>query len=68
MRKNPWKTAAWIVECAFLLLALTAPLNPLINTKFGVALWCYFMIGLGCIGVLIACLLAYPPEDFTMKD
>ncbi len=68
MKKNPWKTVVWIVECVFLLLALTAPLNPFINTKVGVAVWCYFMIGVGVLGVLIVCLLAYPPEDFSMKD
>ena len=68
MQKNPWKTVVWIVEFAFLFLALTAPLNPFINTKFGVTAWCYFMIGVGVLGVLIACLLAYPPEDFSMKD
>ncbi len=68
MQKNPWKTVVWIVESVFLFLALTAPFNPFINTKFGVAAWCYFMIGLGCVGVVIACLLAYPPEDFSIKD
>ena len=68
MKKNPWKTIAWVVEIAFLFLSFTAPLNPFINTKAGVTLWCYFMIALGVIGVLIACFKAYPPEDFVMKD
>ena len=49
MQKNPWKTVVWIVEFVFLFLALTAPLNPFINTKFGVAAWCYFMMGVGCV-------------------
>ena len=68
MKKNPWKTVVWIIELGFLLLALTAPFNPFINTKVGVAAWCYFMMALGSLGVLIASLLAYPPEDFKMKD
>jgi len=68
MQKNPWKTVTWVVEIVFLFLALTAPFNPFINTKAGVAVWCYFMIVLGSLGVFIASLLAYPPEDFSMKD
>jgi hypothetical protein len=68
MKKNRWKTVAWIVELAFLFLALTAPFNPFINTKAGVAVWCYIMMALGSLGVIIACLKAYPPEEFDMKD
>jgi hypothetical protein len=68
MQKNPWKTVTWVVEIVFLFLALTAPLNPMLKTKVCVFAWCFTMIGLGCIGVLLAALKGYPPEDFSLKD
>ncbi len=66
--KKSWKTVVWIIELAFLFLALTAPFNPFINTKAGVAVWCYIMIAMGALGLLIACFKAYPPEEFEMKE
>jgi high-affinity Fe2+/Pb2+ permease len=68
MKKNPWKTVTWVVEIVFLFLALTAPLNPILTTKVSVFAWCFTMMGLGCIGVLLAALKGYPPEDFSLKD
>jgi hypothetical protein len=68
MQKNSWKTVTWVIEIVFLLLALTAPLNPLLATKHSVYIWCFVMIVLGCIGVLLATLKGYPPEDFSIKD
>jgi len=68
MKKNPWKTVTWVVEIVFLFLALTAPFNPMLTTKVSVFAWCFAMIALGGIGVLLATLKGYPPEDFSLKD
>jgi hypothetical protein len=68
MQKNPWKAVTWVVEIVFLVLALTAPLNPLLTTKYSVFTWCFIMIALGCVGVLLASLKAYPPEEFPLDE
>jgi len=68
MKRNPWKTWTWIIEIAFLFLALTAPLNPLLTTKVSVFVWCFIMVALGGIAVIIATIKGYPPEEFSMKD
>ena len=66
MQKNPWKTVAWVIELAFLFLAFTAPLNPFIKSKVSVFIWCFLMIGLGAIGVIVASFKAYPPEEISV--
>ena len=63
MKKNPWKTWTWIIEIAFLFLALTAPLNPFLTTKASVYVWCFIMIGLGAIGVVIGVTKGYPLKE-----
>jgi hypothetical protein len=68
MQKNSWKIWVWIIELGFLFLALTAPLNPLLRTKQAVFTWCFLMIGLGVIGVLVATYKAYPPEELSSKE
>jgi uncharacterized membrane protein len=66
MKKNSWKTLTWVIEFAFLFLALTAPLNPLLRSKEGTFIWCFLMIGLGTIGVVLAAFKAYPPEEISL--
>ena len=67
MEKNPWKTWTWVIELGFLFLALTAPLNPFLKSKEAVFIWCFLMIGLGGIGMLLAAFKGYPPEEFSEK-
>jgi hypothetical protein len=40
----------------------------MLTTKVSVFAWCFAMIALGGIGVLLATLKGYPPEDFSLKD
>ena len=48
MQKNAWKTVTWVIEIVFLLLAFTAPLNPVLDHKiFRFYLVLFLMIGLG---------------------
>jgi len=68
MKRNPWKTWTWVFEIAFLFLALTAPLNPILTTKTSVFVWCFSMMALGAIGALLAILKGYPPEELSMRD
>jgi len=68
MQKNPWKTVTWVIEIVFLFLSLTAPLNPLLTTKYSVFIWCFLMIGLGGLGAIIAALKGYPPEEFPLQE
>lgn len=67
MKKNPWKTWTWVIEIVFLFLALTAPLNPFLTTKVSVFVWCFLMIALGAVGVFVATLKGYPPEELSEK-
>jgi len=46
---------------------LTAPLNPFLTTKVSVFAWCFLMIALGAVGVLLATLKGYPPEELSEK-
>jgi len=66
--KNHWKTVTWIIEIVFLFLSFTAPLNPLLQTKRSVFIWCFIMIGLGGLAVILALFKAYPPEEFPLQD
>jgi len=68
MEKKTWKILTWIIEIAFLFLALTAPLNPFLTTKVSVFAWCFIMIGLGVIAIIIATFKGYPPEEFSIKE
>jgi hypothetical protein len=68
MKKNPWKTWTWVIEITFLFLALTAPLNPFLTTKVSVFAWCFIMMGLGALGVIIGVIKGYPLKDFSVKE
>jgi hypothetical protein len=67
MEKNAFGVWTWAVEIVFLVLALTAPLNPLLTTKTAVFVWCFVMMGLGSIGVVLQVYKGYPPEEFSLK-
>jgi hypothetical protein len=61
-----WSGWTWALEIAFLFLALSAPLNPLLTTKTAVYAWCFLMLGLGSVAVLLQVFKGYPPEDFSL--
>ena len=63
MKKNPWKFWTWVIEIIFLLLALTAPLNPWLTTKPSVYIWTFIMMALGSVNVIILCFKGYHIED-----
>ena len=61
------KKWTWILEILFLVLALTAPLNPLLTTKTAVYVWCFVMMGLGSVAVICQVYKGYPAEEFSLK-
>lgn len=67
MEKNVYKTWTWVLELAFLFLAFTAPLNPLITTKAGVYYWTFAMMGLGTIAILVQIFKGFPPEEYSLE-
>ena len=66
MEKKAFGVWTWVVEIVFLVLALTAPLNPLLTTKTAVFVWCFVMMGLGSAGVVLQVYKGYPPEEFSL--